>query len=110
MAQPADLGVLDQQLVLAILRLRPGAYGVALQACIEERTGRNYSVGAIYAALERLEQKGFVVSKRGEPTHERGGRAKIYFDVTAPGQRALRNALSAIDELRRGTKLQGAFA
>ena len=97
-----DLNVLDQHLMLAILRLRPGAYGVAIQKWIEERTGRKYSVGAIYAGLDRLEEKGYARSKPGESTPERGGRAKLYFNVTAPGVYALRQSLQSLDAMRKG--------
>jgi DNA-binding PadR family transcriptional regulator len=105
MSQPAtDLGPLDQQVMLAIMRLHPTAYGISIQDHIEGRTGRSYSIGAIYAALERLENRGFVVSKKGEPTSERGGRAKFYFTLTAPGQATLRESLRAIDSMRLGLK------
>lgn len=56
---------------------------------IEERTGRNLSIGAVYATLERLEAKGYVSSIMGDPTPERGGRAKRVFQIAAPGRRAL---------------------
>ena len=105
-----ELGILDQHLMLAIIRLRPGAYGVSIQHVIEERTRRSYSIGAIYAGLNRLEEKGFVRSKAGEPTSERGGRAKLYFEITAPGQHALSNSLRAINSMRRGLRDDEAFA
>jgi DNA-binding PadR family transcriptional regulator len=99
------IGQLEQFLMLAILRLQPTAYGVSLQQELKLRTGREYSVGAIYAALDKLERKGFVKSKEGEPTPERGGRAKLFFSLTAPGQAALQASLKAIDDLRSDTKL-----
>jgi DNA-binding PadR family transcriptional regulator len=64
-----------------------------------------YSVGAIYAVLDKLEGKGFVKSKQGEATPERGGRAKLYFNLTGSGQSALRASLQAIDNLRANTQL-----
>lgn len=100
----SELGQLDQQVMLAILRQQPTAYGVSIQELIKERTDREYSVGAIYASLERLEEKGYVKSKQGEPTAERGGRAKLYFNLTAPGQATLQRSLRAIDKLRRGIR------
>jgi PadR family transcriptional regulator, regulatory protein PadR len=105
---PADIGTVDQQVMLAVLQLRPTAYGISIQDHIEQQTGRAYSIGTIYGSLDRLEQAGYAVSKRGEPTAERGGRAKLYFDITAPGQVALRESLRALDVLRRGTRLAGA--
>lgn len=104
-----DLGILDQHIMLAIIRLRPNAYGVSIQKLIEDRTARAYSIGAIYAGLDRLEEKGLLRSKVGEPTSERGGRAKLYFDLTAPGQLALSNSLRAIDAMR-GRRVKEAFA
>lgn len=56
---------------------------------IEERTGRNISIGAVYATLERLEAKGYVSSFTGESTPERGGRAKRMFRIEGAGKRAL---------------------
>lgn len=100
-----QLGQLEQFVMLAILRLQPTAYGVSLQKELEQRTGREYSTGAIYAVLDRLEDKGFVKAKQGEATAERGGRAKLYFSLTAPGQAALQASLRAIDSLRSNTTL-----
>lgn len=99
-----ELGMLEQRLMLAILRLQPAAYGVALQKELKARTGRNYSVGTVYAALDRLEDSGFVKSKEGEATAARGGRAKLYFSLTAPGQTALQASLNVIDNLRANTR------
>ncbi len=86
------LGEFEQAVLLAILRLRDNAYGVTIRRDISERTGRDVSFGAVYATLERLEAKGFVSSRFGEPTPERGGKRKRYFRVEAPGQRALSEA------------------
>lgn len=99
-----ELGMLEQRLMLAIQRLQPGAYGVALQKELKLRTGREYSVGTIYAALDRLEANGLVKSKQGEATAERGGRAKLYFSLTASGQAALQASLKVIDNLRANTR------
>jgi PadR family transcriptional regulator, regulatory protein PadR len=99
-----QIGQLEQLVMLAILRLQPTAYGVSLQKELELRTGREYSVGAIYAVLDKLERKGFVKTKQGEATPERGGRAKLYFNLTAPGQTALQASLKAIDDLRSNTR------
>jgi DNA-binding PadR family transcriptional regulator len=100
-----QISQLDQLVMLAILRLRPGAYGVAIQKELKARTRREYSVGAIYAALDKLEGKGFVKPKQGEATPERGGRAKLYFNLTATGQASLQASLNAIDNLRANTPL-----
>jgi DNA-binding PadR family transcriptional regulator len=99
-----DIGLLEQQVLLAIMRLHPTAYGISIKEQIKERTGRDYSFGAIYASLDRLEEKGFVISRQGEPTAPRGGRRKLYFTLTASGQAALEETLRAIDSLRKGVR------
>jgi DNA-binding PadR family transcriptional regulator len=93
------LGELEQIVLLAVLRVAPNAYGVPIRREIEERTGRSLTVGALYRTLDRLEHKGYVVSWFGDPTPERGGRSKRYFNVKPAGVRALRasrNALAAM--------------
>ena len=83
------LGSLEYIILLALLRLDGRAHGMMVRREIEERTGRNVSIGAVYATLERLETKGYVISSMGEPTPERGGRAKRLFRLQAAGRRAL---------------------
>jgi len=75
------LGEFEHIVILALLRLADRAYGVTVRQEIEERTGREVSIGAIYATLDRLEAKGYVKSVVGEPTPERGGRSKRFFCV-----------------------------
>jgi PadR family transcriptional regulator, regulatory protein PadR len=94
------LTALEQHLMLAVLALHPNAYGVSVQDHIKEKAGYEPSAGSIYAALDRLEQKGFVKSRQGEATAERGGKRKIHFTITAPGKHALKQSLSATDSLR----------
>jgi PadR family transcriptional regulator PadR len=83
------LGSLEHIILLALARLDESAHGMIVRREIEERIGRNLSIGAVYATLERLEAKGYVSSFTGEPTPERGGRAKRLFRVEAAGKRAL---------------------
>ena len=85
--------------MLAIARLGESAYGVPIANLIEESIGREVLVGSVYAALERLEAKGFVVSETGEPTPERGGRAKRYFRITYIGLRQVRETRRALIRL-----------
>jgi DNA-binding PadR family transcriptional regulator len=92
------LGEFEEIVMLTVATLYDQAYGVAVLEEIERRTGRSVSVGALHSALERLEEKGFVQSRFGEATAERGGRRKRFFTVTAAGERALREAW----ELRSG--------
>jgi DNA-binding PadR family transcriptional regulator len=70
------LGSLEHIVLLALIQLQSNAYGMTVRREIEERTGRNISIGAVYTTLERLQAKGYVSSLVGEPTAERGGRAK----------------------------------
>jgi PadR family transcriptional regulator, regulatory protein PadR len=83
------LGRFEEIVLLAVVRLRENAYGVPIRREIAERTGHDVSFGAVYTTLERLEQKGYVSSRIGDPRPERGGRAKRYFRIEAPGERAL---------------------
>ncbi len=83
------LGRFEEIVLRALLRLRENAYGVPIRREIAELTGRDASFGAVYTTLERLERKGYVSSRLGDPTPERGGRAKRYFQIEAPGVRAL---------------------
>ena len=102
------LGSLEHIVLLAVMRLGDEAYGVTVRREIESTIGRNLSIGAVYATLVRLESKAFVKSLAGEPTAERGGRAKRYFRVTADGKVALRNTQEAIRKMSAGIKGLGA--
>lgn len=95
------LGEFEELMLLAILRLHNNAYGMTIRQTVEKASGRSTSIGAIYTTLERLEQKGFVISHQGEPTPERGGRAKRYFTIEGAGQRALDEAQQVRDLLRQ---------
>ena len=92
MAKREFLGGFELLVLLALMRLGEDAYGVPISEAIEESSGREVAIGSVYITLERLEQKGLVSSRLGEPTAERGGRAKTYFKVTAKGLREVRNA------------------
>jgi len=76
MARPASLGEFEQIVLLAILRLGENAYGVTIRAEIAAHTKRKPVPGALYTTLDRMEEKGLVVSRLGDPTPQRGGRAK----------------------------------
>lgn len=98
------LGEFEQFILLAVLRLNKQAYGVPIRQEIEDRTGRSAAIGAVYATLDRLEQKGFVSSHLGDATAERGGRAKRYFRVTPEGAAALRQTQQALRQMTKGLK------
>ncbi len=99
------LGEFEHIVVLALLRLADQAYGVTVRREIERRTGREVSVGAIYATLGRLETKGYVKSQLGDPTPERGGRSKRFFRVTAKGLAAVNRTQRALQGMAEGLDL-----
>ena len=87
-----NLGELEQLVLLALLRLEKDAYGVAIRREILDRTGRSVTPGAIYPTLDRLEGRGLVTSRMGEPSAERGGRSRRYFAVTKEGLAEIRRS------------------
>src|SRR3954447_6974003 len=96
------LGELEQIVLLAVLRLGDQAYAVPILEQIERQTGRQVARGALYTALDRLEAKGCLRSRVGEPPPERGGRARRYFTVTPSAVRALKESRLALMRLWRG--------
>lgn len=107
MTNPLSLGEFEQVVLLAVLRLGENAYGVSIRAEIGARTGREPAPGALYTALDRMEEKGFVQSRWGDPTPQRGGRAKRYFTVTKRGRVAVINAQRSYRNLLEGLDLFG---
>jgi DNA-binding PadR family transcriptional regulator len=101
------LGRFEHQLLLAVIRLGDAAYGMTIRRELARHTGREVAVGAIYTALARLEQRGFVQSKLGEPTPERGGKSKRYYRVLAPGRRAVEKAQAILLGLAGDGELGG---
>jgi PadR family transcriptional regulator len=83
------IGDFEQLVLFALVRLGADAYGGSLRREIEARTGRTISAGALYTALDRLETRGFVASRLGEPTPERGGKRKRLYTLQPAGERAL---------------------
>jgi DNA-binding PadR family transcriptional regulator len=109
MTDRSFLGEFELMILLAVLQLGDQAYGVPVSRELERHRGRTVSVGSVYAALERLEAKGLVTSVLGDPTPERGGKAKRFFRVTTEGLRqvqATRRVLTSlwqqIPELKAG--------
>jgi DNA-binding PadR family transcriptional regulator len=102
------LGGFELLVLLALVRLGDEAYGVPISEAIEESSGKDVAIGSVYITLDRLERKGLVTSRLGEPTPERGGRAKTYFKVTAKGLRAVRQAQRTLVNLWAGVpRLEG---
>jgi len=94
MTERTYLGEFELMILLAVIQLGEEAYGVPISREIERQRGREVSVGSVYAALERLEAKGLISSSLGDPTPERGGKAKRFFRITKAG-------LSQVHETRR---------
>jgi PadR family transcriptional regulator, regulatory protein PadR len=107
MPVPVSLGEFEQIVLLAILRLSDNAYGVTIRAEITACTGRDATPGALYTTLDRLEDKGLVASRLGDPTPQRGGRAKRYFTVNSKGVEAITRAQQSYRRLMEGCELQG---
>jgi len=104
---PESLGEFEQTVLLAILRLRDNAYGVTIRREIMECTRREPAPGALYTTLDRMEGKGLVRSRIGDPSPQRGGRAKRYFSVTRKGRAAIVNAQRLYRRLLEGLDLFG---
>lgn len=88
MTERAFLGEFEHLVLATALRLKSG-YGAELVRELEERTGRQVQGGALYVTLDRLERKGYLVSRMGEPDPKRGGRPKRFVEVTHEGVHAL---------------------
>lgn len=84
------VGELEHLILLAIVRLGPDAYGMSILRELDERADRQVSRGALYLILERMVQKGYLDTRMGDPTSQRGGRAKRFFELTEAGEQALR--------------------
>ena len=93
------LGELEELALLIVVGLGQDAYGVAVQRRLEREAHRPIALGAVYAALDRLERKGYLTSAFGEATPQRGGRRKRMFTATAAGLRALRSVRRTRDRL-----------
>lgn len=94
-----QLGEFEEIVLLTVGVLYPEAYGVALKDEIESRLKRSVSVGALQSALRRMEQKGYLSSREGEPNAERGGKPKRFFTITAYGKKALEHSKDVRMEL-----------
>ena len=102
------LGEFEHIVLLAILRLGDDAYAVPVGEEIQRHPGRAVSRGSIYITLDRLETKGYLRSRLGDPTPERGGRAKRYYALRPRAVAALRDNRRALVSLWKG--LEGELA
>lgn len=115
MPQNDSLGHFEQMVLSAIVALGDKAYGVTIHEKVEELSDpRSVSAGAVYITLDRLEDKGFIRSWLADPTPERGGRRKRYYQLQAAGERALEESLrtalrlvSAVEESWGGMEMPG---
>jgi DNA-binding PadR family transcriptional regulator len=96
------LGEFEQLILLALVRLGPDAYGATVRREIQACAGREVSISAVYTTLERLEHKGLVRSRIGEPTAARGGRRRRHFELLPLGARSLRDAWRALTGMTAG--------
>jgi DNA-binding PadR family transcriptional regulator len=103
MSRPGEFEIL---VLLAILRLKDGAYGVTIREELEEETSRRLTLGTIYKGLSWLEEKGFLTSRASEPTAERGGRRKKMYQVSPAGLAAVRESLADMRQLAKGLDLE----
>jgi DNA-binding PadR family transcriptional regulator len=101
------LGEFEQIVLLAVLRLGENGYGVTIREEIAAKTDRDPSPGALYTTLARLEDKGMLKSRLGDPTPDRGGRAKRFVKLTAGGIEAVARAQRAYKNLLQGFPLPG---
>ncbi len=84
----------EEIVLLAVWKLKDRAYGITIREFIQKRTGKYWSIGAVYVPLERLEKKGLLTSYNSSPSPERGGRRKRLFKITPAG-------IKELDELSR---------
>jgi PadR family transcriptional regulator PadR len=99
---PHILGEFEQIVMLALVRLGSDSYGATVCAEIEKRSGREVSVSAVHTTLERLEQKGLVKSRMGEPSPQRGGKRKRHYEIASAGMRSLQASYRSIRSMADG--------
>lgn len=97
-----SLGELEQLAMLAVARLGDEAYGATICRELGQTAARQVAISTVYVTLVRLENKGFVVSRRAAPTPVRGGKSKRFFRLTPEGMNALRECRAALDRMWEG--------
>jgi PadR family transcriptional regulator len=106
MTRRGYLGDLEEVVLLAVARCEPEAYGMRLRQEIEDQSGRAVAIGAVYASIERLEDKGYIRAAPPPKEADRDPRARRFFAVTPAGARALEDTAAVRDRLWRGLKLR----
>jgi DNA-binding PadR family transcriptional regulator len=99
-------GEFELLVLLAILRLEDGAYGVTIREEVERETSRTLTLGAVYKTLGRLEAKGYLNTRVAPPTRERGGRRKKLYALTPTGLEAARRSIADLQQLAKGLELE----
>ena len=99
------LGELEQVVMLAVLRVGDEAYGVPIRNEIAREGARELTLATVYKTLGRLEEKGLVTSYEGDPTPQRGGRRKRFYEVTLAGRHALKQSVGALRRMAAGLDL-----
>jgi PadR family transcriptional regulator PadR len=102
----SPLGEFEVIVLMAALHLDGKGFGSAILDEIEKRTGRRVSRGSVYITLDRLEEKGLIASRLGEPSASRGGRPKRMFRVTVAGVKAVKHSVSQMARMHKGLELQ----
>ncbi len=102
MGRAEALGEFEHLVLLAILRLGPGTYGVPIRDEIENRAGRDVTLGAVYSTLRRLEAKGWIETWMSEPEPVPGGRSRKEVRLTPEGSRILRSAHARLGRMAEG--------
>ena len=97
-----SIGEFEQLILFSLVRLGADAYGVSIREEIEDRTERSVSSGALYTALDRLERRGFVASRLGDPTPERGGKRKRLYTLQPAGGRAVARVHESLEQMTHG--------
>lgn len=98
----SDLTLSELIFMLAIWRLEESAYGMTIRKQIAQVTGKTYTYGTLYSALDQLFRKGYVIKRAGPPTPERGGRSKIFYRLSPEGIKALKAARQLNREIWKG--------
>ena len=106
MAKGTYLGEFEHIVLLSVLRLGDGAHGAMIRTEIEEVTQQSVAIGALHVTLERLERKALISSWMGEPTAQRGGKAKRQFKIAPAGVEALKQARAMLERLHAGLSLR----
>jgi DNA-binding PadR family transcriptional regulator len=88
-----DLTLTEEMFLLAVWKLKDNAYGVTIRQYVAKETSRNYPIGTIYSALDKMVRKGYLGKTVSDPTPERGGRSKNYYQITKKGIEALKKAM-----------------